>query len=73
MTIPDGVWTLIMSMPKRFHGDGGETRDAYGHDLGMESLSGFPSYSMIWRRSLCERLVRWVGDEGRFPPFRFPL
>ncbi len=73
MIIPDGVWTPIMSQPMRFHGNVEGTGDAYGPDLGMESLSRSPSSSMIWKRSLCGRLVGRAGDEGGCPPFRFPL
>ena len=73
MMVSDGVWTPIMSLHMRFHGDVGATRDAYGHDLGMESLFGSPSSSMIWRRSLCGCFVGRAGDEGGAPPFRFPL
>ena len=51
MIFPVGVWTPIMSLPKRFHGDVGGTRDVYGSCLEMESLSGSPSSNMIWRRS----------------------
>ncbi len=47
-----------------FHGDVGGTMDAYGLDLGMESLSGSPSSSIIWRRSLCGRLGGRVGMMG---------
>ncbi len=43
MTVPDGVWTPIMPPSMRFHGDIGGNKDAYGTDLGMESLSGSPS------------------------------
>jgi hypothetical protein len=47
MIFPVGVWTPIMSLPKRFHGDVGGTRDVYGSGLGMESRFGSPSSSMI--------------------------
>ena len=47
MTAPDGVWIPIMSLPSRFHGDVGGIRDAYGPDLGRESLYAPPSASMI--------------------------
>jgi hypothetical protein len=53
-----------MSMSILFHGDVGGTRDAYGHGLGMESLSGSPSSSSIWRRSLYGHLGGRAGDEG---------
>jgi hypothetical protein len=64
MIVPGGVWTPIMSLPNRFHGDVGGTRDAYGHDLGMESLSGSPSSCIIWKRSICMRLVGRAGEDG---------
>ncbi len=64
ITVLDGVWTPIMSLPSRFHGDVGGTKDAYGPDLGRESLSGSPFSSMIWRRLLCVRLARRAGDDG---------
>jgi hypothetical protein len=54
-----------MSLPSRFHGDVEGTRDAYGFDLG--------SSSMIWRRSLCARLVGRAGEDGGCPPIRPPL
>ena len=73
MTVPDGVWTPIKSLTRRFHGDVGETIVAYGHGMGMESLSRSPSSSIIWRRSLCVRLVGRAGEDGRCPPFRLPL
>ncbi len=48
ITVPDGVWTPIMPLPMRFHGNvGGGAVDVYGLDLGIESLSGFPSSTMI--------------------------
>ncbi len=47
MTVFDGVWTPIMSLPSRFHGDVEGTKDAYGHDLGRESLSRSPTSDMI--------------------------
>jgi hypothetical protein len=53
MTVPNGVWTPIASLPIRFHGNVGETKDAYELDLGRESLYGSPSSNMIWRRSIC--------------------
>jgi hypothetical protein len=62
-----------MSLPSLFHGDVGGTRYAYGPALGMESLSGSPSSSMIWRRSLCGRLGRRAGDGGGCPPLWIPL
>ena len=62
-----------MSLPSMFHGDVGGTKDAYGHDLDMESLFGSPSSSIIWRESLCGRLGGRAGDDGGRPPFRFPL
>ncbi len=58
-----------MSLPILFHGDVGGTIDAYGLALGMESLSGSPSSSIIWRRSLCGRLGRRAGDDGVCPPW----
>ena len=69
MTDPDGVWTPIMSLPILFHGDVGGTNDAYGPVLGIESLSGSPSSSIIWRRSLCGRLGGRAGDDGGCPPW----
>jgi len=56
-----------MSLPIMFHRNVGGTRDAYGLDLGMESLSRSPSSIIIWRRSLCGRLGRRGGDDERFP------
>ena len=56
-----------------FHGYVGGTRDAYGHDLGMEFLYGSPSSSIIWRRSLCGRLGGRAGNDGGCPPWLFPL
>ena len=47
MANPDGVCTPIMSLPILFHGDVGGTKDAYGPDLGMESLSWSPSSIII--------------------------
>ncbi len=47
MAAPDGVWTPIMSLPKWFHGNARGTRDIYGPDLGMDSLSGSPSSCVI--------------------------
>ena len=74
MSVPDGVWTPIISPPSRFHGDvGGGAMDAYGQDMGRESLFGSPSSSMIWRRSLRYRLVGRVGYDGGCPLFRFSL
>ena len=73
MTVPDGVRIPIMSLPNRFHRDVGGTRDAYGPDLGRESLFGSPSSSMIWRRSPYARLVGWAYADGGCPPFRFPF
>jgi len=64
MTVLDGVWTPIMSLPSRLHGDVGVTMDVYGHYLGREPLSGSLSSSMIWRRSLCARLVGRAGEDG---------
>ncbi len=64
MMDPVGVWTPIVSLPRLFHGDVGGTMDAYGPDLGRESLSGSPSSSMILRRSLCPRLVVRAGEDG---------
>ncbi len=75
MIVPDGVWTPIMSLPNRFHGDVGGANDVYGPNLGREPLyvSGSPSSSMIWRRSLCPRLFGRVGKDGGCPPIRPPL
>ena len=73
MTVLEGVWTPIMSLPSRFHGDVGGTKDAYGHDPGMESLSRSPSSSIIWRRSLCACLGRRAGDDGGCPPWWSPF
>ena len=73
MTDPNGVWTPIMTLYKRFHGEVGGTRDAYGLILDRESLSGSPSSSMIGRRVLCECLAGRVGEDGRCPPIRAPL
>ena len=70
----EGVWTPIMSLPSLFHGDVGGTIDAYGPALGMESLFGSPSSSIIRRRLLCGRLGRRAGDDGVVPPpWWFPL
>jgi hypothetical protein len=73
MTVPDGVWNSIMSLPIRLHGDVGVTMDAYGPDLGREFLSGSPSSSMIWRRSLCARLVGRAGEDDGCPVIKLPL
>jgi hypothetical protein len=73
MTVPDGVCTPIISMSRRFHGDVGETNVAYGPCLGMESLSGSPSPSIYWRRSLRVRLVGRTGEDTGCSPFRLPL
>jgi len=73
MIDPEGVLTPIMSLLSLFHGDVGGTIYAYGHVLGMESLSVPPSSCIIWRRSLCGRLGRRAGDDGGCPPRRFPL
>ncbi len=47
MTVPEGVWTLIVFLPRRFHEDVGGGRDVYGPALGMESLFGSPFSRMI--------------------------
>ncbi len=73
MTNSDGVWTPIMYLPIMFHGDVGETRDTYGPDLGMETLSRSPSSRIIWRRSLCGRLGGRAEDDGGCPPCWCPL
>ncbi len=73
MIFPVGVWTPIMSLPKRFHGDVGGTRDVYGACLGMEFLPGSPSSKIICRESPCGRQVGRGGEEGVCPPFRLPL
>ena len=53
-----------MFLPMVFHGLVGGTKEAYGHDLGMESMSGSSSSVMIWRRSLEGRRVgRACEDE----------
>jgi hypothetical protein len=64
MTAPVGVWSPIMCLPKLFQGEDGGTREAYGPDLGIESLSGSPSSRTIWRRGECGLLVGRAGDEG---------
>ena len=64
MTVPYGVWTPIMSLPSRFHGNVGGTRNAYDPDMGMESLFGSPSSNMICRRSLFVRLDGRAGEDG---------
>ncbi len=51
MIFLEGVWIPITSLPRRFHGDVGGTRDVYGSGLDMESRSGSPSSNMIWRKS----------------------
>jgi hypothetical protein len=68
-----GVWTMIMSLPKRFHGDVGGTRDVYGSGLGMDFRSRSPSFSMIGGKSSCERREGRGGEEGGCLPFRLPL
>ena len=62
-----------MSLPILFHGDVGGTKDAYSHDLGMESLFGSPSSNIIWRRLLCGRLGGQAGDDGGCMSCRLPL
>jgi hypothetical protein len=61
-----------MLLLRLLHGDEGGTKEAYGLDLGMESLSGLPSYVMMWRKSLCARRDGRAGDDGgartRFSP-----
>ena len=47
MTVPDGMWTSIMSLPIRVHGDVGETNVTCGVDLGRKSQSRSLSFSMI--------------------------
>ena len=64
MTAPVGVWSPIICLPKLFQGEEGGTREAYGPDLGIESLYGSPSSKTIWRRSECGLLVGRAGDEG---------
>ncbi len=71
--LPVGVWTLIMSLPKRFHGDVGGTWDVNGSCLGMESLSGSPSSNIICRETSCGRRLGRGGEEGVCPPFPSPL
>jgi hypothetical protein len=73
MIFPDGVWTPIMFLPERFHGDVGGTRDVYEPGLGMESRSGSPSSNMIWRKASCGRRVGRGREEGGCPPLRLPL
>ncbi len=70
---PVGVWTPIMSLPRRFHGDMVGTRDAYGPNLSRDALSGSPSSSMIWMRSLCASLFGRAGEDGGCPPIRAPF
>ena len=53
-----------MCLPMLFQGEEGGTIEAYGPDLGIESLSGSPSSKTIWRRSECGLLVGRAGDEG---------
>ena len=64
MTDPVEVWSPIMCLPKLFQGEDGGTREAYGPDRGMESLSGSPSSKTMLRRSECGLLVGRAGDEG---------
>ncbi len=53
-----------MCLPMLFQGEEGGTREAYGPDLGIESLSGSPSSKTMWRRSECGLLVGRDGNEG---------
>jgi len=64
MTAPVGVWSPIMCLPMVFQGEEDGTREAYGLNLGIESLSGSPSSRTIWRRSECGLLVGHASDEG---------
>jgi hypothetical protein len=64
MNAPVGEWIPIMCLPMLFQGEEGGTREAYGADLGRESLSGSPSSKTIWRRSECGLLVGRAGDDG---------
>ena len=73
MTVPVGVSTPIMSLSSWFYGDLGGIRDAYGSNMGKESLFGSPSFNTILRRSMCASLVGRAGDDGGGPPFRFSL
>jgi hypothetical protein len=54
--------------PRRLGGN----NDAYGPILGIDSLSGSPSSSIIWRRSLCRRLRKRAGDDGGVPALVIP-
>ena len=65
----DSDHILVQTAPRRC----GETSVAYGLDMGMDSLFGSPSSSMIYRRSLCVRLVGRAGEDGGCRPFRLPL
>ncbi len=72
ITVPDGVWTPIMSLPSRPHEDARKSREAYRPDMGRESLSGSPSSSMICKISLFARLVERAGDDGGARHSGFP-
>ncbi len=64
MIVPEGVCIPIICFPEVFHGEKGGTREAQGPALDSESMSGSPSSSTIWRRSVCGRLVGRAGDDG---------
>jgi hypothetical protein len=50
MAAPVGMWSPIMFLPMVFQGAEGGTEEAYGPDMGKESLSGSPSSITMWRR-----------------------
>ena len=54
----------MMFLPNLFHEDVCGTRVAYGPGLSKESLSVSLSSDMMWRWSLCVRLVGRAGEEG---------
>jgi hypothetical protein len=58
-----------MSLPNLFHGDVGGTSEAYGPDLGKESLARSPSSGMMRKRSLLARLAGRADEDGG--PYRF--
>ncbi len=66
MIEPVGVCSPTISLLVLFHGEKVGTREAYGPDLGKESLSGSTSSSTMCKSSECGRRGRGAGDVGRF-------